>query len=223
MRPCISNVTAHSLKLIAVLLYCMSISMDKEDAQLSGSQYADFRHQIINGKVEEETGGGSADAVANVEILGDVGGLEPNEIAELVMIEVDFGAEYEGTSGTMEHRGAIGANFDSDQDIVSESENTGTVFNTNGTTDVKYGTAVGSEYFVQFRTHFENAKNVDHRQYFLRQNYGRGPVLDSQDTISVLSRIVNESTGVTGATYQMKLVWDIAETDDSGRRFSIPE
>jgi len=192
------------------------------DSGFEGTQYADFRHQTVNVSTQEETGNSNVTSLNRIEPLEEVGGLEPNQVAELVMIEVDFGVEYEGSTGHVEFRGEIGSGHSSEDDTTAESNGNGTILSTNGTAQTGTRGRVGSEYFITFRNHFENAKSTDSRRYHFRHNYGRGPVLDDQDTIDVISRIINGTGGVVSGMIRMKLVWDIAETDDAGRRFSVP-
>ena len=211
----------------------MSINMDNSEASLTGSSYADFRHQAFDSKLEIEDGAANATAILEFEPLEDLGGLEPNQIAELVYVDLWLSVEAEGTQngGSTELRGSLGANLAASRgELVEEGgSRSGSIDGENiggssGNFGYEGGILTGSERFIKYQTHFGPNNSVPYNsQYHMREIYGRGPVLDDQDVISLLTRVVSESGGINGGKVGGKLVFDVAETDDSGRRFSLPE
>jgi hypothetical protein len=56
-----------------------------------------------------------------------------------------------------------------------------------------------------------------------RDLVGRGPVLDSNDDLTVLGRVVNANTAIdVRGDVRIWAAWDVAEVDDAGRAFSVP-
>lgn len=63
---------------------------------------------------------------------------------------------------------------------------------------------------------FYNFKNF-------RDLTGRGPVLDATDDLAVVQKIIADDLVADPSTnVEVHLIWDVAEDDDSGQRFSIP-
>lgn len=64
----------------------------------------------------------------------------------------------------------------------------------------------------------------DHKNF--RGTHGRGPVLDQTDKISILAESSTPGLANPDSLIEMEvrltMYWDIAETSDAGRRFSVP-
>ena len=58
----------------------------------------------------------------------------------------------------------------------------------------------------------------------MRNLTGRGPVLDQTDDLTVASRAIASDTVLSPIfRVQVSCIWDVAETSDAGRVFSVPE
>jgi len=103
----------------------MSIDMSGSDG--GSVDYSSFEYQQMVAQLElresgDSTGGSNprAQAVVNFEPLGDIGGLDQNEIAELAYLETHAVMEIEDESDdqnvatTAEQRGTVGLNLPSD-------------------------------------------------------------------------------------------------------------
>lgn len=226
---------------------------------MSGSadvDYSDFEYQQIEAQFSI-TGDGSNDAatvdgLARYDVLEAVGGLDNNEVAELVGYRLQVGLEVEDSAedgdqdvgSSIEFRGTFGANLDGTTDAISSNElgerNIETVFfnSTGGTNANISGTSVArDEIFDHYRVTgtfpFDDQTNGPggggslptlQLEENYRQTHGRGPVLDSNDDIGVLGFVIAADTVLTTAGFvRGTLIWDVAETDDSGRAFSVPE
>lgn len=217
----------------------MSINMDGSDV----TDYASFEYQQIGGDpiLGGATGGSvGAEFLYEFEPLASIGGLANNEVAELVYHELQITLEPEAEQGNdqnvssdFEFRGVFGANIGQGNgfqglanDVEEQISNT-----TNG-----YD-AAEDRIFQLFRANgvlpFDDETNgpgggalpttaIYEKPW--RNLVGRGPVLDSNDDLS-LSGFINGSDTVlddAGANVRVHLVWDVAETDDAGRAFSVP-
>lgn len=194
--------------------------------------------------------GGSTKVRAHnrVEPLEDRGGLDQNEEAELVYWKLHASLEFEDEAGDQdvgtaaEYRGQFGANFAAQEeefvdvnaaggiggdDTTISEENTG-----NGGTNSE--TKTDNSIFGHWRAvgglPFDDETNgpggsansnvyQEDRRY--RELMGRGPVLDSDDDVTIL-HTMNAGDTVTDFAGVVKIlcVWDIAETDESGAEFS---
>jgi hypothetical protein len=184
----------------------------------------------------------------DIEPLAAAGGLSNNEVAELVYLEVQAILEPEtefadqNVAGNTEVRGVVGINlpktrsaFPNDFPVQSD----GTVIENNGFVDrpnpFRASTLTDDAYLQQFQVEnvppFDDETNgpgggsTDHfyaeKQY--RNLTNRGPVLDSNDDITVLATIVaDDYTGPIEAPIRLHMLWDVAETSDAGRKFSVP-
>jgi hypothetical protein len=95
---------------------------------------------------------------------------------------------------------------------------------------LQHFTAAGSFGFAQGNVQDNIAgggngySSVWHSEKHFRQLTHRGPVLDSQDNITCLLSL-NAEGALPQHIGDLKcmLHWDVAETEDSGRRFSVPQ
>jgi hypothetical protein len=151
-----------------------------------------------------------------------------------------------GTAG--ECRGAVGINlpasdeaFPSDAQQSNPKQAQSTLIQTQNTTEseLNANSSVSSDdRFLQLYRAREYPPFDDettgpggggsHDQFFAVKNWreltGRGPVLDANDDIGI-SLNVNVGDSIIGVAGNVRchMIWDVAETDDAGRRFSVPE
>lgn len=217
----------------------MSINPDS-GAMANDTDYSDFEYQQIAGHIELEDGGNvNGSAVHNIEPLEGGGGLDNNEVAELVYVQltasVEVEAENGGTGGHVEQRGVLGANLGQSRDTELESaanrvrlgeagDPGSAIVDTNSTSaDYETYTQVEDRIFVPFTVHSGDGglKTTTFTRSW-RDLTGRGPVLDATDDINIHHRLVKSGGGPTQSVVRAHLVWDTAETSDAGRAFSVP-
>jgi hypothetical protein len=212
--------------------------------------YADFRYQHFHLNYDDSGDNSAASAFAvSMEPLERSGGLQPNEVAELVYIYYeadvaadDFGNVADTAEGGLQFRGVVGVDLDSDRDFI---DNTDLVVD-NGTKlgggdgdspTVRLSTYDRDEVLGMFHAHCNTPFSSDaggvggsggfdqsivERHY--RQLTGRGPVIDSNDQISIVARLIkNQVSADAEATVRGTLIWDVAEMSDAGRRFAVPD
>lgn len=227
----------------------MSISMDGDGM----TDYSSFDYQQIDCGVSadnpDSSGDGNVALLAEVEPLQPIGGLDNNEVAELVYLETYAAFEEEPESSGeapdyLELRGVVGANLSPSTSAgisttsgpPSVSDNMeltridgysdldeGDGWSANGRSEARdeifqvYRTASGGANAGASGDHFYATKNW-------RELTGRGPVLDSTDDIGI-SLFFVPGEGVdqnVRGNVRCHMVWDVAETTDAGRAFSVP-
>lgn len=224
----------------------MSIAMSDTSTE---TDYADFEYQQILFEQAPPSATGTSDRertdVLSVSPLSDIGGLANNEVAELVAyrVTVDFDSDDEAgegdqnVGGGLYLEGTFGANttdeaIPTNYEIVAE-EDTGIA----GTGEARLQSASKDEIFGQFQASaslaFDDQGNglgggMHVSQAEVEKNMrsltGRGPVLDQTDDLTVASRAIASDTVLTPIfRIQVTCVWDVAETSDAGRVFSVPE
>lgn len=215
-----------------------------EESDYASFEYQQFQYEHSAVPNINASNNPLADVVFGFDPLQEVGGLANNEVAELVGHRITVGLENESEQSqsgdsSIEARGFFGANFDDTGLIIENSENTIDLLDSDGeTTDSQSQGGVRSrdEIFEVYQVHgglpFSDPADgtggsgdlsdlVYERNW--RQTTGRGPVLDSNDTVTVANRLTAGDTE-TAVRMQMTghLIWDIAETNDAGRQFSVP-
>jgi len=229
----------------------MSIQ-DPSAGSFDGADYSDFEyqhfeyeHQVANQGTETNP---LSTGFARLNPLDSIGGLDNNEIAELVYFELQPTIEFESEGGTQtvassaEFRGAFGANLNDEPDI-GDSGNVidGTVVTERedgSTQQLRFNKArTDDRLFQSFTANAQlpfsgadggggSSPSEDYIRVNMRDLTMRGPVLDASDDIVVASSInvddLNQGEAVTG-TLRAKLVWDTAEVSDAGRAFSVPK
>lgn len=227
----------------------MSVNMDMDADEVD---YSDFEYQFFNGSVFTE--GASDDSNNNVtgfhefSPLSPIGGLDNNEVAELVYLETQVSLEFEQEAGDQnvgsatETRGVIGANLPTSgiEGLLNpggQPTNSGVIAGGSPNFDDADGeTRVDNRVFQQFRADgapaFDDqtngpgggadAPNVVYEKNF-RELTGRGPVLDQTDDMTIIDRLVTADTVIQErSNIRLHMVWDVAEVDEAGREFSIP-
>lgn len=214
------------------------------------TDYSDFQYQTaqfaLGGTPQGPDNNVSVSGVTSIPPLAGVGGLDNNEVAELVAIEVIAYLEIEDefndqtTHTQVQGRGVVGANLSTTQDAFVQAGNKyeGDTFDVSGdlggpnadaltmTDDRKFQIFVMSaDAGADDGTSGGAGGSTDnfHATKNFRELVGRGPVLDSSDDVTCAidvntGDLVNLFTGLV----HVHMIWDVAETDDAGRAFSVP-
>lgn len=217
------------------------MSMDED------TDYASFEYQQFSLEHTADVGTTNnplTDVVFGIEPLQSLGGLANNEVAELVAHRLTVSLEAESEQdqagdSSIEARGFFGANFNSDEIIIRNSENTIEVLDSGGDTldaATQGGVRDRDEIFEVYQVHgstpFSDPADgtggggsltdmIYERNW--RDSTGRGPVLDSNDDVTIANRLTAGDMETTPRTQITgHLIWDIAETNDAGRQFSVP-
>jgi len=213
--------------------------------------YSDFAVQMVTLEpqmIPPLQQGANIKRVINIEPLKGRGGLSNNEVAELVYLETAAYIEPETELGdqdvasTTELRGVVGVNLPADRSGLPRGS-TATLdeqadfYETQAVDDTAFqgGSITDNAYFQHFKTQgiipFDDEAGgpgggaVDHfhAEKYWRELTGRGPVLDQNDDVSVNSVLVADDSAVNvQGSITLTMHWDVAETDDAGRRFSVP-
>jgi len=221
----------------------------------SPTDYSDYEYQQFEVQLVVE-GDGSDDAATvdgliQLDPLDPIGGLDNNEVAELVGYRMHVGIEVEDSAedgdqnvgASIEFRGTFGANFNGAEDSISLNEigerSADTAFlNSTGATDTQVNatSTARDEVFDSFRVTgaapFDDQGNglggggdstLQTLEHYYRDTVGRGPVLDSNDDLGIVAFLIASDHIVPVAgIIQGHLIWDVAQTDDAGRAFSVP-
>lgn len=201
------------------------------------SEYSDFQHETIN--FAFEIAGDNSNYEVNVQPLNERGGLDSDEVAEIVGFKSTALINGDGETGgyNKEFRGAFGANLTYPADIPGSGAG-GTPENNNNlikSVETQSGTLAACEVSgVQengildtWETFIGGGSTgmIDSRFIDLREVYGRGPVLDTTDELSVLAAVISESGSTLAAEgiYRTHLIYDIATVEGVRNEFSLPE
>jgi len=229
------------------------------DGNTNETDYSSFEYQQAVANTSLTPEGGDAtnpqlDFLYDIEPLARIGGLDNNEVAELVYLETQVSIEPESeqsdadqtVANAIEMRGVVGANIDvggglnelgeinrgesSNERAVSGrflsliESNRDEVFqqfsaraippNDDINTDVPDSYASASGGSLDSGIRYEKA---------YRQLTGRGPVLDNNDSINVSGSIIaGDQVQDFGGEVRLHMIWDVAQTDEAGRAFSVP-
>lgn len=216
-------------------------AMPNMDMNMDGSHgnadYADYEYQTtrVEFKSTDNTGNVALGFLQQIEPLADIGGLDSNEVAELVYLEVQASLEPEpesdsqGVASQAELRGLVGANIERGGGLSN-------LVNQEGSADIRVFDYGRNNVFQEFVSRgifpFDNAATgagggdvgpVSHYEKHWRQITNRGPVLDANDDISVSASMNVSDTNIDfQGIVSIKMIWDVAETSDAGRQFSVP-
>lgn len=187
------------------------------------------------------------------EPLQGSGGMAPNQYAELVYLEaniyVDRALQEDETNQSQLSStfatAAVGSNLDSRNDLPEysnvgadgeilldkdedDSQSEPFIAQTTQTNDAVFGTLqlTNSAAFIDKTNSLGGGGSSESGN--LERNFraltGRGPVLDQNDDLSVvISAVANNNINDLQIHVQLYAIWDIAETDDAGRRFSVDQ
>jgi len=210
-------------------------SINDEMATSGDIDYSDFEYQFVTATTNE-----GGDFNFSFEPLLGRGGLDNNELAELVYIETQVSMEFEqGSSNpdqdiatSEEVRGLIGANLQGGGGVGGRGQRVPASTGTGGA-DVLTDDRVFQIFEARGAPGFDDTTSGAGGNMFTtsnvytknwRQLTGRGPVLDSSDDIVLDGTgIVGDSLGgIFRHTIRAHFVWDTAEVSDAGRAFSVP-
>jgi len=210
--------------------------------------YSDFQTQMVRAFVFLDTDGQPQDGASvkhQIEPLQGIGGLKNNEVAELLYLQVDAIVSFrdeiaDQDVGTIaDNSGVVGINL-SNTDFIRQSTTSG---DTEIIQEVDGGvvnaanspTVTDNDRLEMFEAHagapFDESGGAGggysmtpyHSEKVYRSTHGRGPVLDQTDDITILQEVTaNDCLVPVEAEVRLTLFWDIAETSDAGRRFSVP-
>lgn len=225
----------------------MSVRMDDSDNE---TDYSSFEYQQIAVSHEDTSPSGNTNsrAKSTFEILGESGGLDTNEVAELVYAEVYADLEAEDEDGDQdagtfaELRGSFGTDLEERDEVENPINEDGTTEVTSnigpdtGNVEVNAFNISRPEVFQVFRAvgglPFDDDTNGPgggastapfHAEKSWRSMTGRGPVLDSTDDITLVTNVIAGDTVIPVAgIVRCHLVWDVATVDEAGARFSVP-
>lgn len=230
----------------------MSFDLDTETSGSMGVDYGDFVYDTWQFEaVGDPNGGGNNSEVRNQFVaeydpLPGRGGLNANEVAELVYQELHVHIEHEDDTGDQdvssesEFRGSFGINLNTVEDTLNgASGDEWQQVDTND--DQRFITIAGEaetrpEILQPFQclgaipaddetngTGSNGSGSVEHYVKNWRNLTGRGPILDATDNVAIAGRIfANDTVLETSAVIHGHLVWDTFEVDEAGRRFSVP-
>lgn len=220
---------------------------------MSGStdvtDYSDYEYQEVSSILEvtpaSDNDSPNVQTATLVEPLGAIGGLDNNEVAELVYLETMVDIEYEAelatqtVATTCETRGSIGINLTGSSGFIesrSTPSSTELVNNSDNATFENQLRGAADDQFLQlfqarasppFDGSSSPGSGAAYQPFNEKKNWrdltNRGPVLDSTDDISI-HQVLNLQDCVTPTASQVRLhmVWDTAEVSDAGRAFSVP-
>jgi hypothetical protein len=221
-----------------------------EGTMTEGAEYADFEIQEI-ATLAEVTPNNDTNpnlrTLTEFEPLEDRGGLDANEVAELVYLEVTAHLEIEdeeadqNVATTGEVRGYVGANSGGTDESTNSVPAVGnTIIQRNdgdNDTDV-VGTSITDQgrfqiYQLERGLPFDDQTNgpggnssgdTFHAEKNMRELFGRGPVLDVTDSIDIFQAVnVSDTVVPVQAGTRAYCVWDTATVDEAGREFSVPK
>lgn len=232
----------------------MSMNMREAAAgTMDGADYSDYRYQHFDyehsSQAEADVTNRRSETFASLEPLSTAGGLDQNEVAELVAYELHATIENEPEEGgdqdvatSIEFRGTFGANLGKNGGIGSSQQGVqvdGEVIDQreSGVLARFNNTTVDDRIFQLFRADSgypsdDQANgpggNASPTDFYVMKKFrdltGRGPVLDATDDITLNTTLIagDLNSGVAGHV-RVTLIWDVAEVSDAGRAFSLPD
>lgn len=205
----------------------------------SDTDYSDFEYQQLDISVGigQSLLPGNANNLylATVSPIEDIGGLDNNEVAELVGYDMQVSVEIEDETNDQdvgthsEMRGAMGINLNQEGGHARlASTKSGQSADIDSTSDDRILQLFTARASLPFDDQTNGpggagANEDDHREHYYRQTHGRGPVLDQTDNMAWSGNVIvgDSVINVTGKI-RVELIWDIAEVSDAGRAFSVP-
>lgn len=203
----------------------MSMSMDELEARNPGPvDYSDFEYDHYT-MGASQNGDSTGTVLYQFEPLAEQGGLRPNQLAELVYLEVvPSGVAAESGGGdltTVEVRGYAGIDLNGPGRVISE-DGEGVKTETSGTVDnFQAGSANRPNILVPIRFTTDQNHPIQRRDY--RELTGRGPVVDPEDSFDVNLTFINSTTTSTDFQIKVHAIWDVVETDDARSEFAVPD
>jgi hypothetical protein len=216
------------------------------------TDYGSFQYQQGECRLAFLTTNGNTRGAAAFQFdpLASIGGLDNNEVAELVYASITVQPEIEDEDAdqnvgtTFEIRGLFGANIDGfkgeELSPTGQDPADAEIYDLDNINEADVRAlqkdVARDEVFETFRSvssiPFDDEANgpgggfggigvVKEKNW--RDLTGRGPVLDNNDKLGILiSQNTGDSIINVASNVRYHLVWDVAETSDAGRAFSVP-
>lgn len=204
----------------------MSISTDTMTEDVV--DFSDFSHQVFTAEAQSTNAGSTGNYLFDFEALAGQGGLRPNQVAELVgfTFTVSRANEPEGGNdgSTAELRGVFGINLSPEDDITDLAngiDGETTVIDDDGGNGQRGVITIDSPSLLMPFSGGGSGSTIYERLYRSDSLTGRGPVVDSDDEISVLFSNINAG-GDVDYMITGKLLWDLYEVDDARSQFAVP-
>lgn len=209
--------------------------MDMDTGEMDyGTDYSDFQYQHVTLTPEN-----SGNFLFEIEPLQGRAGLDNNEVAELVHLEVQASMEFETESNdqdvgaSAELRGTVSINLDRPNglngignELIEQVNETQSGFEAVDDRILQLFTARGTP---AFDDETNGPGGASHDSGMLYENHyrdvtARGPVLDSTDDVTINGSLITGDTldGVVRGNVRITMIWDVAEVSDAGRAFSVP-
>jgi len=232
----------------------MSPNLAMGEGAFEGSDYSDFEYQFVHAAtsirgIGSDTNVGQG-SLNRFDVLEGNGGLNNNEVAELVYYELQASTEFEDenvdqdVATSLQMRGTFGANLPNSglagiHPPAGQIED-GEVFEESGDASTRVAfrrEKVDNRIFQIFSANqgvpFDDGTNgpggsSSFNTFEAERNYrqltGRGPVLDSTDDLNVFIDInAGDVVSQIRGEVRLHMVWDTAEVSDAGRAFSVPD
>lgn len=228
------------------------VSADMDDDRKT--DYSSFEYQHLRFSPTIDSQGESFSTfqeAGSLDVLEDRGGLDANEVAELVylrrnvsIVPQDFNEASPTDQGSIQGEISFGVNLDSPSDLHGDTTNDEGDMTEIGRIGIDEADeeAAGLQFSLSADEVFDTASVVlttghddsnsggafdvqkETRELNFRALLGAGPVLDSGDSLSLVSEIKKENAVIGRAElrYDVHCIFDIATVDDAGRRFGIP-
>lgn len=206
----------------------MSVNMDT-DHGTGEVDYSDFTHEQFYCQADIKDATTTQDLKFEFEPLADMGGLRPNQMAEIVALHVVVSLNGDDSNtaadSDAEIRGVVGVNLEEQDDITTEGNGE------EGDVTLLSGDLANTRESVRTQTEagvlivFANggAGQQEYKRAYRDSDLtGRGPVVDANDDFTVISSTINADSGNIDATVHGQVIYDIQEVDDARSEFALP-
>jgi len=179
---------------------------------LANNEVAELVYHRITGYIEYENENAEQTLPSQVEVRGVFGAnLPASDTVELGSTPTIVGEVYAPDAGTVEDYDIKGKDLSEDRIFD--------IFHGAGQTPFAADNALNPDQTGGGGS----ASNIEPSEKNWRQLTGRGPVLDQSDSLTFNVAVNADNTGDEySAQIFSHLVWDVAETSDAGRAFSVP-
>lgn len=206
----------------------MSVNMDTVEMGDDEVDYSDFVYQQLTQNLTQTTANENGTARTDFEPLYDQGGLQPNQVAELVAFRLTASLSGEDDVQASEIRGSFGVEVEPQTDVTRREQDSDdgpgaetTIVRGNIT-----GTAQGLQQtepnvFALYNVRSPNTEVIE--QYYRDERItNRGPVLDPDDELTLFTAFPSNDSANADAEIYVELIWDIYEVDDARSAFALP-
>jgi len=183
------------------------MSIDGGDPYQPADQYGEFEAQAIN---YNNVGNSAVDSFTDLEPIEVRGGLDPNEMAELVGFRANH--SYEGT-GTIEY--GLGINMADDQFVEQANVNNTAIAREDSEVRIVNYSEQG---IIDFFKSDGGQSTRESDMFNFRAELGTGPFIDANDDLTLHVENTADNTDVHYVLY-----WDVFELPEGRSRFSLPQ